>query len=79
MKSDFHIYSVVGDKYVSTIFRQSSAAINDPPWYYETIIWNYDPENKTMLNIAHMIFSMDLVTARKKHWQITESLMSKMP
>lgn len=74
---DFHIWSLVGDKYISTIYRQSSACINNPPWYYETMIWHYDPENKKMLSIAHIIASSNIRTARKRHWQITQSLMEK--
>ena len=27
---------------VSTLYRQSSAMINSPPWYYETLVWEYD-------------------------------------
>lgn len=32
---------------VSTIRRQSSAAIIPAPWYLETLAWEYDPINNT--------------------------------
>jgi len=37
---------VIRKWFVSTAHRQSSAAINDPPWYYETIVWEWDNEKK---------------------------------
>jgi hypothetical protein len=33
---------VLGKWLVSTGYRESSAAANSPPWYYETIIWKWD-------------------------------------
>jgi len=30
--------------FVSTAYRRSSVCMLDPPWYYETIIWEWDEE-----------------------------------
>jgi len=39
------IRSYVADKYfVSTIYRQSSACMESPPWFYETIAWEWQLE-----------------------------------
>jgi len=32
--------------FVSTIHRQSSVMTESPPWYYETIIWEWDAETR---------------------------------
>lgn len=32
---------------VSTAWRRSSACMNSPPWYYETIVWEWDPATNT--------------------------------
>lgn len=32
---------------VSTIHRQSSACIDPQPWYYETIIWEWNKETRS--------------------------------
>jgi hypothetical protein len=40
--------------FVSTINRQSSAMITDPPWYSETFVWELDPDNPTSTgNLVH--------------------------
>ena len=38
---------------VSTIHRQSSALMYDPPWFYETIVWEWDGETRTRGKIVH--------------------------
>ena len=41
------IQSYVKDQwFVSTIYRQSSAALNPDGWYYETMVWNWNAETK---------------------------------
>jgi hypothetical protein len=70
-------FSIVGDRFVSTIYRQSSACICSPPWYYETIIFKIDPEKKREPKPIHMMAANDIRFARKRHWQITESLLAK--
>jgi len=41
------IQSYVKDRwFVSTIHRQSSAALNPDGWYYETMVWNWNAETK---------------------------------
>lgn len=32
--------------FISTIYRQSSAMCNNPPWYYETLVWEWDTEKR---------------------------------
>jgi hypothetical protein len=39
--------------YISTINRQSSAMITDPPWYTETFVWELDPNNPT--NVGDLV------------------------
>ena len=33
---------VLGKWNISTAYRESSAAIESPSWYYETIVWEWD-------------------------------------
>ena len=41
------IQSYVLEKFfVSTAYRQSSVMIESPPWYYETIVFEWDKETK---------------------------------
>ena len=42
---------VRGRFFVSTAYRQSSAMVNSPPWYFETIVWEWDPETKKTGNL----------------------------
>jgi len=75
---DFHICSIVGNRYISTIYRRSSAAVNDPPWYYETLIFEYDPSTRELGVVVHQLPGTgNVMFARKRHWQITESMMRK--
>jgi hypothetical protein len=40
------IQSYIPGFFVSTIYRQSSAAMAYAPWYYETIVWEWDAHDK---------------------------------
>lgn len=41
------IQSYVKDKYfVSTIYRESSAAIIPSIWYFETMVWEWNPKTR---------------------------------
>ena len=41
------IQSYVKDKFfVSTIYRESSACVPSPPWYFETMVWAWDKETR---------------------------------
>ena len=52
------IQSYIKGKFcVSTIYRQSSACTESPPWYYETIIWEWDSENKKLGKILGQVDS----------------------
>ena len=37
---------VLEEFFVSTVYRQCSAMIESPPWYYETIVFEWDKETK---------------------------------
>ena len=51
------IQSYVLEKFfVSTAYRQCSAMIESPPWYYETIVFEWDKETK---NTGRMLDSFD--------------------
>lgn len=40
--------------FVSTVNRQSSAMITNPPWYSETFVWELDSNNPTDTgNLVH--------------------------
>jgi len=67
-------WSIVGDRYISTAYRRSSAARAPNHWYYETFIWEYDPVTGKRGRILHCVTTDDVKRARKVHWQITESL-----
>lgn len=61
---------------VSTGYRQSSAAINDPPWYFETIAWKG-------LGEGEMIFmessGRDEKLALERHQEICRKLFTGEP
>lgn len=40
-----HVYGDYGSFFVSTCYRESSAAIESPPWYYETFAWRLDKKD----------------------------------
>lgn len=39
-----YLYTEFGSFFISTAYRQSSALVQDPPWYYETLAWNEKKE-----------------------------------
>lgn len=52
---------------ISTMYRQSSAALN-PSWYYETIIWEWDRSTKARGEMLHTEDSGgNAVTAHHRH------------
>ncbi len=73
------IQSYVADKWmVSTVYRQSSAAVYNPPWYYETIIWEWNPitkERGVMVAVKDSGAFPD--RASKNHFAICMTLMKK--
>lgn len=40
-----HVYTKDKAFFVSTIYRESSAAVNSPPWYYEIYGWELNDDN----------------------------------
>lgn len=52
------IQSYVLEKFfVSTAYRQCSAVIESPPWYYETIVFSWDKETKKTNGILEVLDS----------------------
>ena len=52
------IQSYVLEKFfVSTAYRQCSAVIESPPWYYETIVFTWDKETKKTNGILEVLDS----------------------
>jgi hypothetical protein len=53
--------------FVSTILRESSAMVNSPGWYPETITWEYNRETMERGNILDIDGSGD---ALKQHFRV---------
>jgi len=52
------IQSYVLEKFfVSTVYRQCSAVVESPSWYYETIVFAWDKETKKTEGIIEMLDS----------------------
>lgn len=77
MKNHKLIQSYVRDTwFVSTIWRQSSAPIVSAPWYYETIVWEWDPETRERGNIiSSHDGGSDYVMAARHHARVCEDLI----
>ena len=73
------VQTYVADRwFVSTIYRQSSACMNNPPWYYETIIWEYDPETRKRGRMYQTSGShYGAVVAMKAHAAICVTMVEK--
>ena len=74
-------YLFVEDKkgyFVSTIYRQSSVAIEIPPWFYETMVWEWNPETrKRGFLIAQYDNGGYKDSALMKHFTIVENLLKE--
>ncbi len=69
------IQSYVLRKYcVSTAYRQSSACVNSPPWYFETIIWEWDENKKESGRMLNVVTSGFNKKALDTHFGICKSL-----
>ncbi len=65
------IWSCVAEKWVvSIIYRQSSACVNSPPWYYEIMIREWNNETKTTGNIVGTYVQYSKKRASKQHHDI---------
>ena len=42
----------VGDHHVTTAYRESPMADPSPPWYYETIIWKNDEDDRHIIDMG---------------------------
>lgn len=74
------IQSYVQDHYfVSTAYRRSSAMLNPQGWYYETIVWNWNPETKERGEIVDSRdCGVNRLTALACHAAICASLASDL-
>lgn len=69
-----HSYVSHGDDdfFVSTIERDSSAALDPPPRFYETIVWEFDwKKNKRGAQVG---YAGDNISWSRTHFKICESL-----
>lgn len=61
--------------FISTGYRQSSAMLDPAPWYYETIVWEWDQETRKR---GKMIFMEDsgryIENALKNHFNIIDRI-----
>ena len=73
------IQSYVMRKYfVSTAYRRSSAAVSPPPWYYETIIWEWDDKKRECGEMkAVMDSGRTPKVALRSHFGICFNLVTK--
>lgn len=60
---------VLGQWFVSTIFRRSSAAINNAPMYYETLVWRLDSKTNERGEMIHQD------EGKSAHFKVCELLM----
>ena len=76
--SEAFLQSYVLEKwFVSTIHRQSSAMIEAPiPWFYETVIWEWDAETRKRGKLVSMRESgRGPIGAAKRHAAICCNLV----
>ena len=45
---------VVNCWFVSTAFIKSSVSVNSPPWYFETIVWEWDSNTREQGKMVEM-------------------------
>lgn len=73
------IQSYVADRYfVSTILRDSSAMVNDPPRYYETMAWEWDATTCERGDMVIMQADNYERAAVNRHTGICRSLLRKI-
>jgi len=66
--------------FISTVYLQSSAPINTPSWYYETIVWEWDKDTRERGKIIEMEDSTSYPdTALKSHFNIAQKLLKETP
>lgn len=63
-----------GNFFVSTCYRQSSAAVNSPPWFYETFAWKLDSEDKRTDWVADNSGSRYKRKAYEQHIEVCKQL-----
>ena len=65
-----YIYGVKKNYFVSTIWRQSSAMVEDAPWYAETIAWEWFPDTQNRGEIVAI--------TEGDHFEICQSLWNTL-
>jgi hypothetical protein len=74
---NFHIWSIVGDRYISTVHQNSGCMEAPHLCHFETLIFERDPKTKKLGDVLHQRTVIFIEDARKIHWQITASLLEK--
>lgn len=69
-----YLYTEYGNFFISTIHRESSAMVNNPPWYYETFAWRLNEKNERTDWIADNSGAHGQVGALKQHYAVIEQL-----
>jgi len=68
---------VLNEYYVSTSYRQSSAPV-EGVWYFETIVWKWNPETKETEDWVSQIESgLTREAAFKSHYLVVKNLAIK--
>jgi hypothetical protein len=69
-----YIYNKDKTYFVSTAYRQSSAMINTPPWYFETIAWEINEKNEREKMVEMVDSGSGENIAFKSHFDIVKKL-----
>lgn len=60
---------------VSTGYRRSSAVLAYDSWYYETLAWSLDKENKRVKIVADNSGAVDIERALEQHNEVCRQLI----
>lgn len=69
-----YVYTAFGDFFVSTIYRQSTALVETPPWFYETLAWKLDKQRIKEKQVADNSGAMDSDEAFGRHQDVCKAL-----
>lgn len=73
-----YVYRDNGDRFfVSTMYRQSSAALNPDGWYYETLAWRLDNEGGRLEIVADNSGASFWEHALEQHTEVVKQLHEK--
>ena len=72
--SEKYLQTYIKGKYcVSTIYRESSVSIPNPPWYYETFVWDLDPDTGKFTTLTDETDEMKKMPDH--HFRVVEKYM----